>query len=128
MTTSVSSARAKSETLVRAKRRGALLGLLLVTVVSGSCDTPSRQFDSAEWKAGDASTRGSMAQNLIDSKLLVGKPRAEVEDLLGKPDFSDADAHLYKVVTIARCRFWECQLGVVFDHGSGLATFAAVND
>lgn len=113
---------------LRAKRRGALLGFLLVTVVLGSCNTPSRKFDSAEWKAGDATTRGSMAQNLIDSKLLVGKPRAEVEGLLGKPDLQDADAHLYKVVTIARCRFWECQLGVVFDHGSGLATFVSVSD
>lgn len=115
-------------TLVRAKRRGALLGFLFVTVVLGSCNTPSRKFDSAEWKAGDATTRGSMAQNLIDSKLLVGKPRAEVEGLLGKPDLPDADTHLYKVVTIARCRFWECQLGVVFDHGSGLATFVSVSD
>src|SRR6267142_6643140 len=97
-------------TLVRAKRRRALMGFLLVTVVLGSCDTPPRKFDSAEWKAGDATTRGSMAQDLIDRKLLIGKSRAEVEGLLGKPDYPDADAHLYKVVTIARCGFWECRL------------------
>jgi len=115
-------------TFIPAKRLGVLLGLLLVMVVLGSCDTPSRKFDSAEWKAGDATTRGSMAQNLIDSKLLVGKSRAEVEGLLGKPDLPDADAHLYKVVTIARCRFWECRLGVAFDHGSGLASSVSVSD
>ena len=115
-------------TLVRSKRRGAVLGLLLGTLVLASCDTPPRKFDSAEWKAGDATARGSMAQDLIDRKLLIGKSRAEVEGLLGKPDYPDADAHLYKVVTIARCGFWECRLGVVFDHSSSLVTFVAVND
>ena len=104
------------------------MGLLLVTVVLGSCDTPSRKFDSAEWKAGDATIRGSMAQDLIDRKLLIGKSMADIESLLGKPDPQFKDAHLYKVVTIARCRFWECRLGVVFDDASGLVTFVAVND
>jgi len=69
-----------------------------------------------------------MAQDLIDRKLLLGKSRSEVEGLLGKPDYPDADAHLYKVVTIARCRFWQCRLGVVFDHSSNLATSVAVSD
>jgi hypothetical protein len=115
-------------TLLRSKRRGAVLGLLLGTLVLTSCDTPQRKFDSAEWKAGDATTRGSMAQDLIDSKLLIGKSMAEVEGLLGKPDPQFEDAHLYKVVTIARCRFWECRLGVVFDHASSRVTFVAVND
>ena len=69
-----------------------------------------------------------MAQDLIDRKLLIGKSRAEVEGLLGKPDYPDADAHLYKVVTIARCRLWKCSLGVVFDGSSNLATSVAVND
>ena len=109
-------------------RRGPLLGLLLVSIVLSSCDTPPRKFDSAEWKAGNATTRGSMAQDLIDSRLLPGKSRAAVEGLLGKPDFTDANINIYKVVTIARCHFWECQLGVVFDRDSGLATVVSVSD
>jgi hypothetical protein len=105
------------------------MGLLLVTVVFSSCDTPSRKFDSGEWNAGDATTRGAMAQDLMDRKLLIGKSKVDVEGLLGKPDYQDTDALDYKVVTIARCRiFWECRLGVVFDRTSGLVEFVAVND
>jgi len=109
-------------------KRFALIVFLLVTVVLGLCYTPSRKFDSAEWKAGNATTRGSMTQDLMDRQLLVGKSPAEVEGLLGKPDLPETDWYGYNVVTIARCRFWECRLGVVFDHSSSLVTFVAVND
>src|SRR5690242_10803268 len=73
--------------------------ILLLTILLSACDTPSKKFDSAEWKTGDATTRGSMAQALIDSKVLVGKSAVEVEALLGKPDLREADWYGYKVVT-----------------------------
>jgi hypothetical protein len=69
-----------------------------------------------------------MVQSLIDHKILVGKSPSEVHDVLGPPDNKDATSFGYKVVTIARCRFWECEMGVIFDKASGQATSVAVSD
>ena len=108
---------------------GKFAGFLVVAAVFSSCDTPSRKFDSLEWKSGDASVRGGMAQDIMDSKLLDGKSRSEVEGFLGKPDYQDSDWYGYKVITIARCRFvWECRMGVVFDQRSNSVKSVAVND
>jgi hypothetical protein len=98
-------------------------------LVIASCTTPSRRFDSGEWKRGNPTDRGAMSEDLINRKLLIGKSRVDVEALLGKPDREDADGSDYKVITVARCRYvWECRLGVVVDRKSGLVTFVAVND
>jgi hypothetical protein len=105
------------------------LFVLLVVALVSSCTTPPRPFDSSEWKRGDATTRGGMFEDLINRKLLIGKSRVDVEALLGKPDYQDADGYDYKVITVARCRYvWECRLGVVVDRKSGLVAFVAVND
>jgi len=106
-----------------------LVLLLLFVVVASSCTTPSRPFDSADWKRSDATNRGAMSEDLITRKLLIGKSRAEVEALLGKPDRQDADDLDYTVITVPRCRFvWECRLSVVVDRNSSLVRFVAVND
>jgi hypothetical protein len=110
-------------------RLGGFLGLLLVTAVISSCDTPSRKFDSIEWKSGDASVRGGMAHDIMDRQLLDGKSRTEIEGLLGKPDYQETDWYGYKVITIARCRFvWECRMSIVFDGGSNRVKSVAVSD
>ena len=69
-----------------------------------------------------------MAQDLMDRKLLTGGSRADIEALLGKPDYQDADWYGYKVVTIARCGFWECRMDVVFDRTSNQVKSVAVSD
>ena len=116
-------------TLVTGRRLGWFLELLLVAVVLSSCDAPAKHFDSSEWKAGDPSARGAMAQDLMDRKLLIGKSRTDIEALLGKPDKHDADWYGYKVVTIARCRYvWECRMDVVFEQASDHVKFVAVSD
>jgi len=104
--------------------------LILVSLAAtNACTTPSRPFDSTEWKQGNATTRGAMSADLINRRLLIGKSRVDVESLLGKPDRQDADTYDYKVITVARCRYvWECRLGVIIDQKSGLVTFVAVND
>jgi hypothetical protein len=43
-------------------------------------------FDAARWRAGDAYLRGRMAPSLFHGKILQGKTRAEVVELLGPPD------------------------------------------
>ena len=43
-------------------------------------------FDAARWRAGDAYQRGRMAPDLSHSKILKGKTRAEVVEMLGPPD------------------------------------------
>ena len=108
---------------------GWFIGLLLMTVVVSACDTPSRQFDSAAWKAGDSSVRGGMSQDLMDRKLLADKSKTDVEMLLGKPDSQSEDAYSYEVITIARCRYvWKCRLDVVFDRTGNRVKSVAVSD
>jgi hypothetical protein len=46
----------------------------------------SQQFDSKKWKEADDpadKTRYSMAEDLVESKILIGKRRSEVKMLLG---------------------------------------------
>jgi len=88
-----------------------------------------------------------MAQDLMDRNLLTGKSRVEVRDLLGAPDECGVDTnqtiataatvvcgdpkedwYAYKVITIARCRFWECLLQVSFDEHTYRVTSVAVSD
>jgi hypothetical protein len=70
----------------------------------------------------------AMVQDLIGSGTLVGKSMPDVQLLLGPPDNHNADSYRYKVVTIARCYFWECGLDVVFDASTGHVKSAAVAD
>jgi len=109
-------------------RLGGLLGLLLLIAVLSSCDTPSRKFESLEWKSGNASVRGAMAQDIVDSRLLDGKSRIEVEGLLGKADYQQTDSCGYKVNTIARCHFWKCEMHVVFDRNTNRVKSVGVSD
>ena len=101
-----------------------LIGLVLLT----ACDRSPVPFVSNEWKKGNASTRGAMADDLIRSGRLVGKPRNEVEALLGPPDSREARWFGYEVVTIARCYVWKCSMTVVFDPTSGRVESVAVSD
>ena len=89
--------------------------ILLVACFLTSCSVRSRRFDSAGWRMGDPSTRGAMVQDLIESSQLLGKSPSEVEGFLGKPDYQSADWYGYKVITIGRCRFWQCRMDVTFD-------------
>jgi hypothetical protein len=101
-----------------------LIGLVLLA----ACDRSPVPFVSNDWKKGNAATRGAMADDLIRSGHLVGKPRNEVEALLGPPDYREARWFGYKVVTLARCYVWECSIGVVFDPTSGRVESVAVSD
>jgi len=69
-----------------------------------------------------------MVQDLIDRKILIGKAASDVQDLLGRPDYKDTGWYGYKVVTLARCRFWECHMDVEFNRYTDRVDFVAVSD
>jgi hypothetical protein len=112
----------------RPKRLRGILPLLFGLAVLNACDTPSSPFDASEWRKGQRSTRGAMVQDLIEHERLIGKSAAQVEALLGQPDLRDRRWFGYRVVTIARCHFWECFMSVVFDETSGRVASVAVSD
>ncbi len=69
-----------------------------------------------------------MVQDLIDRKILLGKASSDVQALLGPPDHQEVDWFGYKVVTIPRCRFWECRMDIVFDKDTNLVKSVALSD
>lgn len=58
--------------------------VFLFSLILFSCSSESEKFDSNEWK-NDAEGRYRMVENLVESKLLIGKYKEEVIELLG-PD------------------------------------------
>lgn len=76
-------------------RTKTFLAMTLVCLLA-ACGN-DRPFDSAAWQQGDLRTRGSMAEDLIERKVLIGRPASDVERLLGSPDKSYASALVYKI-------------------------------
>lgn len=62
-----------------------------------------------------------MIADLKDRQLLTGKTKVEIENLLGEPDYSDANWIAYKVNTISKCYIWECRMEITFDPQTGTA-------
>lgn len=123
-----------------------LLPLFLV-----SCTKSGRPFDATSWKQGDSELRGAMTATLIKQKILIGKSGAEVQSLLGAPDFcgialekegavsprrcGDADEnwYAYEVVTVYprppdQRYFCACRLEIRFAKQSRLAESVDVRD
>src|SRR4249919_3285536 len=67
------------------EKRKRWVAALLAAIVCCGC-TQASKFDSKRWKAGRASTRGSMVYDLMGHDLLHDKSPSEVRELLGKPD------------------------------------------
>lgn len=63
--------------------------LVFLSLIIISCDnnefTPV-SFEHHAWKSGDHELRGKMAHDLLEKKILIGKTREEVIDMLGSPD------------------------------------------
>ena len=64
-----------------------ILLLICISLISCFTDFESNNllFSSEQWKSGDLRLRGQMSSNLEKSKILEGKMRNEVIDLLGEP-------------------------------------------
>ena len=65
-----------------------MLGVALA--VATACGHP---FDAGRWREGDALVRGRMADEIISSRILVGKTHSEVVNLLGQAEY-DAPSQL----------------------------------
>ncbi|MCM3901838.1 MAG: hypothetical protein ND866_09045 [Pyrinomonadaceae bacterium] len=72
-----------------------LLAIALVCVLA-ACGN-HRPFDSAAWHQGNLRVRGSMAEDLIKRKVLVGRPADDAQRLLGRPDKDYTSALVYKI-------------------------------
>jgi hypothetical protein len=48
-------------------------------------------FSKEAWASADAETRGHMVKDLLNRRLLDGKPAAEIVELLGAPDEQSAN-------------------------------------
>ena len=63
--------------------------LLLICVFLISCITDFKSnnfsFNSEQWKNGNIRLRGQMSKNLEESKILEGKTKDEVKNLIGEP-------------------------------------------
>jgi len=70
-----------------------VMGLVLVATACGN----NRPFDSAAWLKADARARGRMSENLVNSKILIGKTSEEAKQVLGQPDFTYPTALQYKI-------------------------------
>jgi hypothetical protein len=78
-----------------------LSGMMALVVMSlvflpSACGN-NRKFDSTAWLQNDARTRGRMSQDLVDSKLLIGKTVEEAKRVLGQPDYSYPTALQYHI-------------------------------
>jgi len=109
------------------KRLAKISLIMLALSILGACSF-SKPFNSEEWLAGSVSSRGTMTQDLIDRRILIGKSKIEIEKLLGKPDSQGTDWYGYKVVTISRCYFWECSMGLRFDENTKEVSGVSISD
>src|SRR2546426_8509714 len=109
-------------------KRISLLTIFAAVIVLSSCSPSPKPFDSRRWKDGNPSDRGAMVQDILDRKSLIGKPRSDIQDLLGKPDYMQDGWYGYKVVTIPRCHLWECRMDVLFDAVSNRVNSVDVSD
>jgi hypothetical protein len=83
---------------------GALLTAAGAVAVAGSgderrVDCDAYRFSSAEWRdtAGRPSPAERQARALVDCRLLVGRSRAEVREMLGAPSEADQEGFAYEV-------------------------------
>ncbi len=62
-----------------------LICISLISCLAADFKSNNLSFNSAQWKNGDLRLRGQMSSDLEKSKILEGKTRDEVRDLLGEP-------------------------------------------
>lgn len=55
---------------------------------------PNRQFEQKQWLA-NKETRYEYSHDIIEHKILIGKTKAQVKDILGDADNSDTDDNWY---------------------------------
>lgn len=104
-----------------------LAALILTTSLFANCSLWRLEFDSAKWKTTSEMQKGRMVDDLSRRKLVVGKTKAEIIDLLGAPDKSEPD--WFKYYAGVNSGFLDRQFILVsFDPSSDKATFLTEAD
>ena len=59
--------------------------LLFIFLLSCGNNNKAEKFNKEKWINGTQIERGNMSTDLVDSKMLIGKTKVEVIELLGNP-------------------------------------------
>ncbi|HCE44721.1 MAG TPA: hypothetical protein DET40_14360 [Lentisphaeria bacterium] len=95
--------------------------LITITCLVNYGKITQKSFNSKEWILGNELTRGEMARDLVSSKVLIGKTKEEVVELLGQPSSSKSSFNndrFYYIVDIGRGSYvfdMPCKLNLYFD-------------
>lgn len=73
-----------------------IISLLVLFIGLSACGN-HQPFDSTIWQQGNPRSRGTMAEDLVQGKMLVGKSPLEIEKLLGRPDGNYPNVQVYKI-------------------------------
>jgi hypothetical protein len=113
-------------------KKRAIVGIaaaVIILIIFVSWPRASK-FNAGRWRSGTKVSKGAMVEDLIKRRFLVGKSRSEILAILGEPDDCAipsptfpglqmspcADPRVfslyYKVITISRCYFWNCEMNV----------------
>ena len=68
------------------------VGLIVIWIYSMSY-YPKKDFDRSEWKS-NVEARYEMSKDIIDSKILIGKTKVEIIELLGAEFYAYGDNHI----------------------------------
>ena len=71
--------------------------LLFIFLLSCGNNDKAEKFDTEKWRNGNQIERGNMSTDLVESKILIGKTKSEIIDLLGKPKDSSITNFHYLV-------------------------------
>ena len=68
--------------------------MLLLISFTNCKDYNPKKFESVKWKNASPREKGLMASDLVESKILIGKSKTEILELIGKPkDSSNINFH-----------------------------------
>tara|TARA_R110002111_G_scaffold221743_2_gene283929 strand:- start:369 stop:686 length:318 start_codon:yes stop_codon:yes gene_type:complete len=68
--------------------------LLFIFLLSCGNNNKAEKFNKEKWISGTQIERGNMSTDLVESKILIGKTKSEILDLLGNPkDSTNTNFH-----------------------------------
>jgi hypothetical protein len=107
-----------------------VIGLIVVMSLS-TCDPffVKKEFNQSKWISGDERTRGEMVHDLVGKKILDGKTKPEVIEMLGK-GYEGKDGSLFYVVDTGQ-RFvfdkWLYRLIIFFDSDGKVTNYGTLD-
>jgi len=108
------------------------LSMVFVFLLACGVVVNNEKFDSAKWKNGDERTRGRMIYDLQNSKVLIGKTKREVAEMLYESErikeFSeDLSKNAWHFGTDTNT-FWDLYFAVYFDEKTERVVSTNISD